>query len=85
MTDLTEHQTRHCLLCSYFHIVHIFPKQLRSSFNKAFSKKGSKSGAYADIEEIATPESSLPSSPKVHNIDDNPQHSAKSSSSSSSG
>uniref|UniRef100_H2LS65 Neuron navigator 1 n=1 Tax=Oryzias latipes TaxID=8090 RepID=H2LS65_ORYLA len=58
---------------------------LRSSFNKAFSKKGSKSGAYADIEEIATPESSLPSSPKVHNIDDNPQHSAKSSSSSSSG
>ncbi|XP_020558894.1 neuron navigator 1 isoform X8 [Oryzias latipes] len=59
--------------------------ELRSSFNKAFSKKGSKSGAYADIEEIATPESSLPSSPKVHNIDDNPQHSAKSSSSSSSG
>uniref|UniRef100_A0A8C7YHL4 Neuron navigator 1 n=1 Tax=Oryzias sinensis TaxID=183150 RepID=A0A8C7YHL4_9TELE len=58
---------------------------LRSSFNKAFSKKGSKSGAYADIEEIATPESSLPSSPKVHNIGDNPQHSAKSSSSSSSG
>uniref|UniRef100_A0A3B3C3J0 Neuron navigator 1 n=1 Tax=Oryzias melastigma TaxID=30732 RepID=A0A3B3C3J0_ORYME len=58
---------------------------LRSSFNKAFSKKGSKSGAYADIEEIATPESSLPSSPKVHSIGENPQHSAKSSASSSSG
>uniref|UniRef100_A0A8C5HR96 Neuron navigator 1 n=1 Tax=Gouania willdenowi TaxID=441366 RepID=A0A8C5HR96_GOUWI len=40
---------------------------LRSSFNKAFSKKGGKSsGPYADIEEIATPESSAPSSPKVH-------------------
>ncbi|CAL9704560.1 unnamed protein product [Knipowitschia caucasica] len=39
---------------------------LRSSFNKAFSKKGSKqSGPYADIEEIATPESSAPPSPKV--------------------
>uniref|UniRef100_A0AAQ6A2A2 Neuron navigator 1 n=1 Tax=Amphiprion ocellaris TaxID=80972 RepID=A0AAQ6A2A2_AMPOC len=38
---------------------------LRSSFNKAFSKKGSKSpGPYADIEEIATPESSAPSSPR---------------------
>ncbi|XP_024126965.1 neuron navigator 1 isoform X5 [Oryzias melastigma] len=59
--------------------------ELRSSFNKAFSKKGSKSGAYADIEEIATPESSLPSSPKVHSIGENPQHSAKSSASSSSG
>ncbi|XP_028302976.1 neuron navigator 1 isoform X9 [Gouania willdenowi] len=41
--------------------------ELRSSFNKAFSKKGGKSsGPYADIEEIATPESSAPSSPKVH-------------------
>ncbi|XP_061687245.1 neuron navigator 1 isoform X2 [Syngnathoides biaculeatus] len=40
---------------------------LRSSFNKAFSKKGSKpTGPYADIEEIATPESSAPPSPKVH-------------------
>ncbi|KAM7402483.1 hypothetical protein PAMP_017719 [Pampus punctatissimus] len=40
---------------------------LRSSFNKAFSKKGSKpAGPYADIEEISTPESSTPSSPKVH-------------------
>ncbi|TSM36108.1 Neuron navigator 1 [Bagarius yarrelli] len=37
---------------------------LRSSFNKAFYKKGSKS--YSDIEEIATPESSTPSSPKIH-------------------
>uniref|UniRef100_A0A3Q2D2I3 Neuron navigator 1 n=1 Tax=Cyprinodon variegatus TaxID=28743 RepID=A0A3Q2D2I3_CYPVA len=46
---------------------------LRSSFNKAFSKKGSKSGPYADIEEIATPESSAPSSPKVSFVGDNPQ------------
>ncbi|TKS70736.1 Neuron navigator 1 [Collichthys lucidus] len=46
---------------------------LRSSFNKAFSKKGSKpSGPYADIEEIATPESSAPSSPKVHHDVGNP-------------
>ncbi|XP_060775325.1 neuron navigator 1 isoform X6 [Neoarius graeffei] len=37
---------------------------LRSSFNRAFYKKGSKS--YSDIEEIATPESSTPSSPKIH-------------------
>ncbi|KAM8830446.1 LOW QUALITY PROTEIN: neuron navigator 1 [Synchiropus picturatus] len=37
---------------------------LRSSFNKAFSiKKGSKT--YSDIEEIATPESSAPNSPKM--------------------
>ncbi|XP_048110437.1 neuron navigator 1 isoform X4 [Alosa alosa] len=46
---------------------------LRSSFNKAFSKKGSKlSASYADIEEIATPESSAPSSPKVHHEPENP-------------
>nr|XP_054601924.1 neuron navigator 1 isoform X7 [Nothobranchius furzeri] len=40
---------------------------LRSSFNKAFSiKKGSKT--YSDIEEIATPDSSAPNSPKMaHN------------------
>lgn len=38
--------------------------QLRSSFNKAFSiKKGSKT--YSDIEEIATPDSSAPNSPKM--------------------
>uniref|UniRef100_A0A3P9DPL5 Neuron navigator 1 n=1 Tax=Maylandia zebra TaxID=106582 RepID=A0A3P9DPL5_9CICH len=37
---------------------------LRSSFNKAFSiKKGSKT--YSDIEEIATPDSSAPNSPKM--------------------
>uniref|UniRef100_A0AAQ5YYC3 Neuron navigator 1 n=1 Tax=Amphiprion ocellaris TaxID=80972 RepID=A0AAQ5YYC3_AMPOC len=37
---------------------------LRSSFNKAFSiKKGSKT--YSDIEEIATPDSSAPNSPKI--------------------
>ncbi|XP_051986405.1 neuron navigator 1-like isoform X1 [Xyrauchen texanus] len=38
---------------------------LRSSFNKAFSKKGPKA-SYADIEEIATPVASVPSSPKIH-------------------
>ncbi|XP_068170856.1 neuron navigator 1 isoform X2 [Antennarius striatus] len=58
---------------------------LRSSFNKAFSKKGSKpSGPYADIEEIATPESSAPSSPKVHNDGDKHPSSMKSSTSESS-
>ncbi|XP_010764976.1 neuron navigator 1 isoform X2 [Notothenia coriiceps] len=37
---------------------------LRSSFNKAFSiKKGAKT--YSDIEEIATPDSSAPNSPKM--------------------
>uniref|UniRef100_A0A8C1CW81 Neuron navigator 1 n=1 Tax=Cyprinus carpio carpio TaxID=630221 RepID=A0A8C1CW81_CYPCA len=44
-------------------------RMLRSSFNKAFSKKGSKA-PYADIEEIATPVTSAPSSPKIqHNVD----------------
>ncbi|XP_029975296.1 neuron navigator 1 [Salarias fasciatus] len=39
--------------------------ELRSSFNKAFSiKKGSKT--YSDIEEIATPDSSAPNSPKMN-------------------
>ncbi|XP_006782904.1 neuron navigator 1 isoform X4 [Neolamprologus brichardi] len=58
---------------------------LRSSFNKAFSKKGSKpTGPYADIEEIATPESSAPSSPKIHHDGDNPPVSMKSSASASS-
>ncbi|XP_063329600.1 neuron navigator 1 isoform X2 [Pelmatolapia mariae] len=58
---------------------------LRSSFNKAFSKKGSKpTGPYADIEEIATPESSAPSSPKIHHDGDNPPMSMKSSASASS-
>ncbi|XP_034440376.1 neuron navigator 1 isoform X3 [Hippoglossus hippoglossus] len=59
---------------------------LRSSFNKAFSKKaGSKpSGPYADIEEIATPESSAPSSPKVHHISDDPSATIRSSTSASS-
>ncbi|XP_029994486.1 neuron navigator 1 isoform X2 [Sphaeramia orbicularis] len=38
--------------------------ELRSSFNKAFSiKKGSKT--YSDIEEIVTPDSSAPNSPKM--------------------
>ncbi|XP_029689963.1 neuron navigator 1 isoform X3 [Takifugu rubripes] len=43
---------------------------LRSSFNKAFSiKKGSKT--YSDIEEIATPDSSAPSSPKMpHEVEE---------------
>ncbi|XP_039654724.1 neuron navigator 1 isoform X13 [Perca fluviatilis] len=59
--------------------------ELRSSFNKAFSKKGSKpSGPYADIEEISTPESSAPSSPKVHHGGNNPPLSMKSSASTSS-
>ncbi|XP_030274686.1 neuron navigator 1 isoform X6 [Sparus aurata] len=58
--------------------------ELRSSFNKAFSKKGSKSGLYSDIEEIATPESSAPSSPKVHHAGDNTTSSIKSSTSASS-
>ncbi|XP_035760436.1 neuron navigator 1 isoform X2 [Neolamprologus brichardi] len=59
--------------------------ELRSSFNKAFSKKGSKpTGPYADIEEIATPESSAPSSPKIHHDGDNPPVSMKSSASASS-
>uniref|UniRef100_A0A087X9J0 Neuron navigator 1 n=1 Tax=Poecilia formosa TaxID=48698 RepID=A0A087X9J0_POEFO len=41
-----------------------FKSGLRSSFNKAFSiKKGSKT--YSDIEEIATPDSSAPNSPKM--------------------
>ncbi|KAL7859474.1 hypothetical protein SRHO_G00146210 [Serrasalmus rhombeus] len=47
---------------------------LRSSFGKAFSiKKGTKSGSlYSDIEEIATPDSSAPSSPKLnHEGDEN--------------
>uniref|UniRef100_A0A3Q3IB20 Neuron navigator 1 n=1 Tax=Monopterus albus TaxID=43700 RepID=A0A3Q3IB20_MONAL len=58
---------------------------LRSSFNKAFSKKASKpSGPYADIEEISTPESSVPSSPKVHHDGDNTSSSIKSSASASS-
>ncbi|XP_057701403.1 neuron navigator 1 isoform X4 [Corythoichthys intestinalis] len=61
---------------------------LRSSFNKAFSKKGTKpAGPYADIEEIATPESSAPPSPKVHQDGTNPSPSSikASASSSSSG
>ncbi|KAM8915475.1 neuron navigator 1 isoform 3-T5 [Spinachia spinachia] len=57
---------------------------LRSSFNKAFSKKGSKqSGPYADIEEISTPDSSAPSSPKVHHVGNSRPLSMKSSTSSS--
>ncbi|XP_029681832.1 neuron navigator 1 isoform X6 [Takifugu rubripes] len=59
--------------------------ELRSSFNKAFNKKGSKStGPYADIEEIATPECSAPSSPKVYNIGGKPVQSIKRSTSASS-
>ncbi|XP_041083309.1 neuron navigator 1-like isoform X2 [Polyodon spathula] len=60
---------------------------LRSSFNKAFSiKKGPKSASsYSDIEEIATPDSSAPSSPKLsHEGADNPPLSLKSSTSASS-
>ncbi|XP_004685555.2 PREDICTED: neuron navigator 1 isoform X2 [Condylura cristata] len=59
---------------------------LRSSFNKAFSiKKGPKSASsYSDIEEIATPDSSAPSSPKLqHGSTETASPSIKSSNSSS--
>lgn len=62
--------------------------QLRSSFNKAFSiKKGPKSASsYSDIEEIATPDSSAPSSPKLqHSSTETASPSIKSSNSSSVG
>uniref|UniRef100_A0A8C9U0M2 Neuron navigator 1 n=1 Tax=Scleropages formosus TaxID=113540 RepID=A0A8C9U0M2_SCLFO len=62
-------------------------RELRSSFNKAFSiKKGPKSAnSYSDIEEIATPDSSAPSSPKMsHDAGENPTSSIKSSTSNSS-
>ncbi|KAM8795767.1 neuron navigator 1 [Eudromia elegans] len=61
---------------------------LRSSFNKAFSiKKGPKSASsYSDIEEIATPDSSAPSSPKLqHSSTETASPSIKSSASSSVG
>ncbi|XP_069897942.1 neuron navigator 1 isoform X2 [Dipodomys merriami] len=61
---------------------------LRSSFNKAFSiKKGPKSASsYSDIEEIATPDSSAPSSPKLqHGSTETASPSLKSSTSSSVG
>ncbi|XP_073522714.1 neuron navigator 1 isoform X2 [Phyllobates terribilis] len=59
---------------------------LRSSFNKAFSmKKGPKSAnSYSDIEEMATPDSSAPTSPKQHHGPPGPEspslHSSPSSS-----
>ncbi|XP_075709736.1 neuron navigator 1 isoform X6 [Rhinoderma darwinii] len=59
---------------------------LRSSFNKAFSmKKGPKSAtSYSDIEEMATPDSSAPTSPKQHHRPPGPEspslHSSPSSS-----
>ncbi|XP_042615068.1 neuron navigator 1-like isoform X10 [Cyprinus carpio] len=56
--------------------------ELRSSFNKAFSKKGSKA-PYADIEEIATPVTSAPSSPKIHHNVDNASSKASTSTSGS--
>ncbi|KAG7262415.1 hypothetical protein CRUP_032192, partial [Coryphaenoides rupestris] len=60
---------------------------MRSSFNKAFSKKGVKLPmSYADIEEISTPETSAPSSPKIrHDRDDLPTIRMPPSASSSSG
>ncbi|XP_059925036.1 neuron navigator 1 isoform X4 [Gadus macrocephalus] len=58
---------------------------LRSSFNKAFSKKGSKlSLSYADIEEISTPETSAPSSPRIRHARDMSPPSLKISASASS-
>ncbi|MEE6493082.1 hypothetical protein FKM82_016728 [Ascaphus truei] len=59
---------------------------LRSSFNKAFSmKKGPKSASsYSDIEELATPDSSAPTSPKhQHGVPEPASPSLRSSSSSS--
>ncbi|XP_056094364.1 neuron navigator 1 isoform X5 [Rhinichthys klamathensis goyatoka] len=55
---------------------------LRSSFGKAFSiKKGAKGGSmYSDIEEITTPDSSAPNSPKLaHEDGENPLPSLQSS------
>ncbi|XP_059397534.1 neuron navigator 1-like isoform X2 [Carassius carassius] len=60
---------------------------LRSSFGKAFSiKKGAKDGSmYSDIEEIATPDSSAPNSPKLgHEEGENPPTSLPSGQSASS-
>uniref|UniRef100_A0A672S9E3 Neuron navigator 1 n=1 Tax=Sinocyclocheilus grahami TaxID=75366 RepID=A0A672S9E3_SINGR len=60
---------------------------LRSSFGKAFSiKKGAKDGSmYSDIEEIATPDSSAPNSPKLgHEEGENPPTSLPSSQSAAS-
>ncbi|XP_067316596.1 neuron navigator 1 isoform X2 [Pseudorasbora parva] len=58
---------------------------LRSSFNKAFSKKGPKA-PYADIEEIATPVTSAPSSPKIHhNVENVPAKASPSTSGSCEG
>uniref|UniRef100_A0A8C1GFP6 Neuron navigator 1 n=1 Tax=Cyprinus carpio TaxID=7962 RepID=A0A8C1GFP6_CYPCA len=60
---------------------------LRSSFGKAFSiKKGAKGGSmYSDIEEIATPDSSAPNSPKLgHEDGENPPTSLTSSQSATS-
>ncbi|XP_016366843.1 neuron navigator 1-like [Sinocyclocheilus rhinocerous] len=60
---------------------------LRSSFGKAFSiKKGAKDGSmYSDIEEIATPDSSAPNSPKLgHEEGENPPTSLPSSQSATS-
>ncbi|XP_026055087.1 neuron navigator 1 isoform X4 [Carassius auratus] len=61
--------------------------ELRSSFGKAFSiKKGAKGGSmYSDIEEIATPDSSAPNSPKLgHEEGENPPASLASSQSATS-
>ncbi|KTG05232.1 hypothetical protein cypCar_00016723 [Cyprinus carpio] len=61
--------------------------KLRSSFGKAFSiKKGAKGGSmYSDIEEIATPDSSAPNSPKLgHEDGENPPTSLTSSQSATS-
>ncbi|KTG43353.1 hypothetical protein cypCar_00034384 [Cyprinus carpio] len=61
--------------------------ELRSSFGKAFSiKKGTKDGSmYSDIEEIATPDSSAPNSPKLgHEEGENPPTSLPSSQSATS-
>lgn len=72
-----------CHVLAYIYMLFSFLfLQLRSSFNRAFYKKGSKS--YSDIEEIATPESSTPSSPKIHHDVEKPPFSLNASTSASS-
>ncbi|KAL0609064.1 Neuron navigator 1 [Plecturocebus cupreus] len=99
ITGMSHHaQPKYCIFYICTEKTHILtPKlintkikqaMLRSSFNKAFSiKKGPKSASsYSDIEEIATPDSSAPSSPKLqHGSTETASPSIKSSASSSVG
>ncbi|KAI2649951.1 Neuron navigator 1 [Labeo rohita] len=79
-SSFIQHSSSDNLCCLYFSC-------LRSSFGKAFSiKKGAKGGSmYSDIEEIATPDSSAPNSPKLgHEDGENPPTSLPSSQSATS-